>query len=117
MADNPNSQDLLSRAQSLLNQRLALVEEHKRNVDAEQDARNALSEAEKRSAYSWNAMLTAGWSVGELRQLGFREPSVRPPGRPRKTVRKEPASPVVELPGQSSAESESSAAAEHAAAQ
>ncbi|MFF7176855.1 hypothetical protein [Streptomyces pseudovenezuelae] len=80
---NPSLEEALKAAQSLMNDRLTAVEEHKRSVDAEQEAREALAEAERDSARTWAALLAAGWTPAELKKIGFAEPRVKAPGRPR----------------------------------
>lgn len=80
---NPSLEETLRAAQGLMRDRLAAVEAHKENVDAEQEARAALAERERESARTWAALLDAGWTPAELKKIGFTEPRAKAPGRPR----------------------------------
>ncbi|WP_138908033.1 hypothetical protein [Streptomyces chryseus] len=84
MTNTSGFDETLNAAQKLLADRLAVIETHKRNTLAEDEARTALVERERETAQSWAAALAAGWSAAEMRQIGFKEPAVRAPGRPRK---------------------------------
>ncbi|MGW2725084.1 hypothetical protein [Streptomyces sp. NPDC001492] len=83
MTNLPSMDDTLKAAEQLMRDRLSAVEAHKKNVDAEQAAREALAERERESARTWAAMLAAGWTAAELKRLGFKEPSTKASGRPR----------------------------------
>jgi hypothetical protein len=108
MTDTPSMEDTLKAAQGLVDQRLAAVSAHKENADAEQAARKALAECERKSARTWADLLAAGWTPAELKQIpGFSEPKVRAPGRPRnkpRTARAETAPASVGVPAQSEAQ-------------
>lgn len=80
---NPSLAETLQAAQDLMRDRLAAVEAHKENVDAEQEARAALAERERESARTWAVLLDAGWTPAELKKIGFTEPRAKAPGRPR----------------------------------
>ncbi|WP_329468691.1 hypothetical protein [Streptomyces sp. NBC_01431] len=91
MANTPDLETTLKAAQRLLDQRLTVVESHKRNLDAEEAARAALIEREHETARTWADLLAAGWSAEELGRLGFKAPAVKAPKRARRTRREEPA--------------------------
>ncbi|WP_328643937.1 hypothetical protein [Streptomyces canus] len=100
MTNTPSLEDTLKAAQGLVEQRLAAVEAHKRNVDAENAARQELAERERETARTWSDLLASGWTVAELRRIpGFSEPKVKVPGRPR-TKRKAPTPTTPEVPAQ-----------------
>ncbi|MEU5959266.1 hypothetical protein [Streptomyces sp. NPDC047525] len=82
MAKELNPDNARSVAQELLNGRLDAVDRHAANLQREQERRDALTAAQKETAQSW-ADLRALWSVDELRRMGFKEPAVKAPGRPR----------------------------------
>ncbi|MEU1121854.1 MULTISPECIES: hypothetical protein [unclassified Streptomyces] len=108
MAKEQNTQDPRTIAQELLSKRLDAVDVHAANMRKEQEAREALAAAARETARSW-AELIALWSTDELRRMGFKEPAVKAPGRPRrrtqapKSTSAPDAAPQAELPSQNSA--------------
>ncbi|MGW2793589.1 hypothetical protein ACWC9H_27170 [Streptomyces sp. NPDC001251] len=107
MAKSLDLEATLKQARVLLDQRIAVVEQHKRNVDAEQTAREALSAREQKTAQTWAALLAAGWSVSELTGMGFKEPAVKAPKRAPRGRRAADAS-VAALPAQGTPDAQES---------
>lgn len=75
--------EITNKAQELLADRIASVEQLERRRDEVTRLRDALHAAERGEAEAWSAATTAGWSVGELKRLGFTQPATRRGGRPR----------------------------------
>ena len=75
--------EITNKAQELLAGRITSVEELERRRNEVIRLRKALQEAERSEAESWSAATAAGWSAGELKRLGFKQPLSRRGGRPR----------------------------------
>lgn len=73
-------------ARKVLDTRIAAVRTLAETRAALSRARTALTEAEKTDTATWAATLRAGWTVTELRKVGFEPPTRRGPGRPRNTA-------------------------------
>ncbi|MFJ8166514.1 hypothetical protein ACIRBY_37120 [Streptomyces sp. NPDC096136] len=96
MANSLDLEATLRQARELMERRIASVEAHKRNVDAESAARAELTEREQNTARTWSDLLRAGWSVEELRSMGFREPTAKAPKRINRARKGEDPAPAPE---------------------
>lgn len=80
-----------SRARELLDGRVAAVTELEQTVRRLEEAQRAVQTAEKNVKDAWGQASSAGWTVTELKQLGFTPPTAKS-GRPRAAARRQSAS-------------------------
>lgn len=76
--------DVREKAQALLAARLNVVDALKSADDEEETAREALRAAERTKARAWQEAIGTGWTARELKSMGFKEPGIKAPGRPRR---------------------------------
>jgi hypothetical protein len=87
MAKNPTAEEAIERARALQDSKIEavrLLAESNQNVT---DARERASETEREYARVFNAALTAGWTVEELRKIGFSGRTTTKPRSSRKVDR------------------------------
>ncbi len=70
-------------ARALLDSKVTAVRTLAHARQAREDARTALTDAERVDATTYAAAMRAGWTADELKRVGLDAPSKRNPGRPR----------------------------------
>jgi len=70
-------------ARALLNDKITAVRVLAEARQKRQDAKTALTDAERGDTTAYAAALKAGWTADELKRVGLDGPTKRAPGRPR----------------------------------
>lgn len=74
-------------ARALLDDKVTAVRTLAEARQKREDAKSALTDAERGDAAAYAAALKAGWTADELKRVGLDAPTRRAPGRPRNTRR------------------------------
>jgi hypothetical protein len=75
----------LKKARAMLDDRLAAIEALQDARAEEARREEALKASQRVTAQAWATATARGWPESDLRQLGFKRPAVRAPGRPRRS--------------------------------
>ena len=87
-----DSDKIETAARALLDEKVAAVRTLVETRQKREDARAAMSSAERADAAAYTAAVRAGWTTDELKSVGLDAPTKRTPGRPRATTRPSPTS-------------------------
>ncbi|MDJ0344243.1 hypothetical protein QMK19_28970 [Streptomyces sp. H10-C2] len=115
MSNPPKDEDVLAAAQNLLSERLEVIKVLTADTRAERHAQVALLDLAKATAQTYAEALRIGWSPEELKRLGFNEPTVKLPGRPRRVRGGKSSGSVSTVPAQPEAADTIAPAASEAA--
>ncbi|BDT39687.1 hypothetical protein [Streptomyces yaizuensis] len=82
---------MVAAAQKLLNDRMGVIPPLAQTLARRKHLEQLVSDNEREYGTLYADAQAAGWSAEELAQMGATEPTLRPPGRPRKNrVRRQP---------------------------
>lgn len=113
MATTPTPEEAIDRAKRLVDDRIGSIREavaarqnvtdvrtdaDRQRAELEAQLKHQLSEAERADVRAYNAALSAGWSVDELRKIGLREPEKKTRARRRPARKPATSTPPTETP-------------------
>ncbi|WP_380163360.1 hypothetical protein [Jannaschia sp. R86511] len=87
MTTSLDTDRIAAAARALLDDKVTAVRTLAEARQKREDARSALSDAERGDTTAYTAALKAGWTTDELKRVGLDAPSKRAPGRPRSNRR------------------------------
>lgn len=83
MTTSLDTDRIAAAARALLDDKVTAVRTLAEARQKREDARTALSDAERGDTTAYTAALKAGWTADELKRVGLEAPTKRAPGRPR----------------------------------